>query len=281
MITIITPVHNCSELAVEYEKAVQGADQVIVVDNASAPEHAEAWHRVVHNGRYIRNYDNRWYCGACNQGYAQAGKYPGLVPDDLIIFMDSDVRATGDWLSILARCVEDGAIYGCRREMRVLAGQPIVFIDGFMLCATRATWERLRLVDGPWDDVAFQGMYWMDVELCYRATRAGIVLRTLPLPLEHIRNYTSNRTEGAFAQSDQKTGAGLHKQIVEERVRRETEGGRGAVRMALEVDGHAMGDVMIRTTPIANALVSPDCLCGCRGLSEHAPGCALSNGRGL
>lgn len=232
-ISIITPVHNCSELAPAYEHAARGADQVIIVDNASQDDHADNWYLAAEHlqGILLRNEVNAWYCGACNQGYSAS-------VGDLVIFMDSDVRATGDWLSTLDRCVEDGAIYGCKREMRVLAGQPIVYLDGFMLAARRSTWHRISLAHGPWDDDAFQGMYWMDVELCYRATRAGIALRTLPLPLEHLSNYTAKRTEGAYARTDSHGGDGSHKRVVEERVR------TARRRPAISVNGKALAEAI-------------------------------------
>lgn len=211
MISIITPVKDAPELAAQYEHATKGA-QRIIVDNASTPDAAAAWHTL--DAVYIRNDENRWYAAACNQGYA-------LADGDVIVFMNNDILACGPILPLLA-AIQPGALYGPALNMRTLAGQPIIYLDAWWIAARRETWDRLILEGqyGPWDAQAFgAGMYWEDVDLCWRATRMGISLRTLALPLTHLSNYTSAHTEGAYAQSDSNGGNGAHRAIVAERVR--------------------------------------------------------------
>lgn len=225
-LSIVTPVHNSPELAAQFVKAVAGAE-AIIIDNASAPDAAKVWENTARalEGRYIRNDVNRWYATACNQGYA-------LATGDVVVFLNNDIMARGEWHDALAR-IEPGALYGPGLNMRTLAGQPLIYIDAWWIAAKRETWERLKVTDeiiamtttlprldfGPWDGDAFQGMYWDDVELCFRATRQGIALRTLDLPLAHLSNYTSQRTEGAYAHTDSHGGDGKHRDLVEARVK--------------------------------------------------------------
>lgn len=221
-VTVITPVHNSPELAAQYARAVRGAE-VVIVDNASDVEAAQVWANTARDldGRYIRNDRNRWYATACNQGYA-------VSTGDVVVFANNDIMACGDWLSQIAQ-IPAGALYGPGLGMRTLAGQPLIYIDAWWIAARRETWDTMRMFStpyetgrapmGPWDGDAFQGMYWDDVDLCFRAARAGIALRTLNLPLVHLSNYTSSRTEGAYAHTDSNGGDGKHRDICEARVR--------------------------------------------------------------
>jgi glycosyltransferase involved in cell wall biosynthesis len=220
MISVITPVHNSPELSAAYVHAVRGCE-VVIVDNASQKGDALVWERAARDldGRYIRNDTNRWYATACNQGYAQS-------TGDVIIFANNDIMKRGEWRE-QAEKMDAGALYGPSLGIRVLAGQPLLYIDAWWIGARRETWEALKLpssdwargTSGPWDGDAFQGMYWDDVDRCFRAARAGMALRALPLPLVHLSNYTSAQTPGAYANTDSHGGNGKHRDIVESRVR--------------------------------------------------------------
>jgi glycosyltransferase involved in cell wall biosynthesis len=221
MISVITPVYGSPELASQYAKAVAGTE-VIIVDNASPEPGQRVWAAVAHDlaGRYIRNDTNCWYATACNQGYA-------VSTGDVVMFANNDIMARGEWQERLA-AIEPGVLYGPALNMRTLAGQPLIYIDAWWIAARRETWEELTsyqwdrysmVWDGPWDALSFQGMYWDDVDLCFRAARAGIALRKLDLPLVHLSNYTSQRTEGAYAHTDSHGGDWKHRDLVEARVR--------------------------------------------------------------
>jgi glycosyltransferase involved in cell wall biosynthesis len=226
MISVITPVYGSPELASQYAKAVAGTE-VIIVDNASPEPAQRVWAAVAHDlaGRYIRNDTNCWYATACNQGYA-------VSTGDVVMFANNDIMARGEWQERLA-AIEPGVLYGPALNMRTLAGQPLIYIDAWWIAARRETWEALRphaaffddegvttyTQQGPWDGAAFQGMYWDDVDLCFRAARMGIALRKLDLPLVHLSNYTSQRTEGAYAHTDSHGGDWKHRDLVEARVR--------------------------------------------------------------
>lgn len=233
-ISVITPVHNSPELAAQYARAVRGCE-VVIVDNASHKEAALEWERTARmlDGTYIRNDENRWYATACNQGYAAS-------EGDVVVFANNDIMARADQPFALLDTLPPGALYGPGLGMRTLAGQPLIYIDAWWIAARRETWERLAVINdatfeawadvyaiegthpptyGPWDGEAFQGMYWDDVDLCFRAARLGIALRTISIPLAHLSNYTSSRTEGAYAHTDSNGGDGKHRDICEARVR--------------------------------------------------------------
>jgi len=189
MISIITPWHNCPELIPDYEAAVYGA-QVIVIDNASDADTSMkliAMVRRLGNGSdLIRNATNKKYAHANNQGLEAA-------TGDIVVFLNSDVRAHGDWLSAVSVC-KPGSLYSPAAGMRYVDGTPVYYLEGYCLFGWRDDFIRI----GGWNDTDFPGLYWEDNEICWRASRAGLGLRQVNLPLEHLSNYTSQRTPGAY-----------------------------------------------------------------------------------
>ena len=192
MISVITPFHNCPELIPDYEAAVYGA-QVIVIDNASDAETSDKLRAMVqrlgHDSVCIRNETNAKYAHANNQGLAASS-------GDIVVFLNSDVRAHGDWLSAVSTC-KRGSLYSPSAGMRLVDGTPIYYLEGYCLFGWRDDFIRI----GGWNDTDFPGLYWEDNEICWRASRAGLGLRQVNLPLEHLSNYTSQRTPGAYEAS--------------------------------------------------------------------------------
>jgi GT2 family glycosyltransferase len=188
-ISIVTPFHNCPELLPDYEAAVHGA-QVIVIDNASEPETSDKLRGMVqrlgHDSVYLRNDENKKYAHANNQGLNAAS-------GEIVVFLNSDVRAHGDWLSVVSAC-KRGSLYSPSAGMRLVDGTPIYYLEGYCLFGWRDDFIRI----GGWNDTDFPGLYWEDNEICWRASRAGLGLRQVNLPLEHLSNYTSQRTPGAY-----------------------------------------------------------------------------------
>ena len=190
-ISIITPWHNCPELIPTYERSVRGAE-VIVVDNGSddtvAKKLIEMAERL--DGRIWRNATNARYAAANNQGMM-------VATGDILMFLNNDIEAPPGWLKQVANDVKDGALYGPRKMERMIAGQMLPYLEGFCIAATRDTWERL----GGWDAKAFEGMYWEDNDVCFRAQQMGIELIETNWPLWHFGNYTSQHTAGAYDSS--------------------------------------------------------------------------------
>ena len=209
MISIITPFHNCPELIPDYEAAVYGA-QVIVIDNASDAETSDKLRAMVqrlgHDSVCIRNETNAKYAHANNQGLAASS-------GDIVVFLNSDVRAHGDWLSAVSTC-KRGSLYSPSAGMRLVDGTPIYYLEGYCLFGWRDDFIRI----GGWNDTDFPGLYWEDNEICWRASRAGLGLKQVALPLEHLSNYTSQRTPGAY-------DASMANQAVFERIVREARNG--------------------------------------------------------
>ena len=189
MISIITPwAGHTLDLIPDYAAAV-GACEVVTVDNASDPETAQALAGC--GGVYIRNESNAGFAGGNNQGYAQA-------TGDIIIFLNSDVAPTGDWLAMVAANVKDGALYGPALGQQLVAGRWLPYIEGWCVAATAATWGRLEcsqwrndMPRGPWDAKDYPGPYWEDNDLCLRALECGISLIQTAWPIAHKGGRTA------------------------------------------------------------------------------------------
>lgn len=187
-LSIVTPWHNCPELIGQYVAATRGADQVVIVDNASDPKTAAMLAAL--GTTYIRNDQNVWFSAACNQGYAAS-------TGDVVLFLNNDVMAAPGWLERVKADIVDGGLYGAACETRTVSGQPMTYLDGWCVAARRETWDAL----GGWDAATFP-MYYSDVDLSYRAHRAGFPLRVRRWDVQHLSNYTSRRTEGAYSDSE-------------------------------------------------------------------------------
>ena len=189
-ISIITPWLNCPELVRTYERSVNTAE-VIVIDNGSDLDAAAKIKAMTtrQRGIYIRNEANAKYAAANNQGLA-------VATGDIIIFMNNDIEAPPGWLHQVKRDVKDGALYGPSLLTRMVAGQPMPYLEGYCIAATRDTWNAL----GGWDET-YQGMYWEDNDLCWRAMGAGFKLVETKWPVWHYGNYTSGKTPGAYDSS--------------------------------------------------------------------------------
>ena len=182
MISIITPVLNCSELIPVYEASVQGAE-VVIVDNASELEHAAAWYGMTQRlgGQFVQNRENQRFAAANNQGLHRAS-------GDIIVCLNNDVECQPGWLELVARDVKPGGLYG--PSMLVKHGIP--YIEGHCIAAHRSTWLTL----GGWDET-LPGMYWEYNFLALRAAQLGISVNAVRWPVWHYNNYTSSRTPGA------------------------------------------------------------------------------------
>lgn len=188
MISIVTPFHNCPELIPDYEKAVQGS-QVIVIDNASDDDTAvklqEMIERLGNGSKYIRNDVNQGYSKANNQGLA-------VADGEIVVFLNSDIVSVGNWLDRVKNA-KKGAFYAATTGVRTVDGEAIRYLEGWCLFGYKSDFEMI----GGWRE-DWEGMYWEDNELCWRAERAGLELKQASLPLRHLSNYTTSRTNGAY-----------------------------------------------------------------------------------
>jgi GT2 family glycosyltransferase len=188
-LTIISPWIDHPELIADYEAAVRGADQVIVVDNGSGPEAAAAIRAMVERfgGVYLRNATNRGFSAANNQGLAAAA-------GDIVVCLNNDVRASNGWLERVQADVRDGALFGCKKAIRRVDGQAIPYLEGWCVAARREIWRTLN----GWDEAHYPGIYWEDNDLSLRALMAGYDLVECDWPVEHLVNRTTAALPGAF-----------------------------------------------------------------------------------
>lgn len=195
MISIVTPWRDHLELIPAYERAVVGGSQVIVVDTGSG------WRERPHIADLVRRLQGvhmAWpqgrpfsFAAACNDGLACA-------TGDIVLFLNNDIVAEPGWLDAVARDVQPGALYGVSQDIRVVAGQPMIFVEGWCIAARRETWDALH----GWDAVTFQRPYWEDVDLSWRAIRHGLRLVVRPWAIRHLGNTTSRTTPGAYDYSE-------------------------------------------------------------------------------
>lgn len=188
-VSIITPWHNCPELITSYRRSVAGADEVIIIDNASDGGTAVQLQTLATH--YIRNDHNAKYAAANNQGAVVAS-------GDIIVFLNNDVECSFGWLDRVRHDVHDGALYGPSLHERIIAGRILPYIEGYCIAATRDTWKAV----GWWDAETFTGMYWEDNDVCYRAKQAGVSLIQTGWQVWHYGNYTSKKTAGAYDSSE-------------------------------------------------------------------------------
>lgn len=200
-ISIITPWHNGAQaLLPDYARAVAGADQVIIVDNASDPSDAailSGWCAEI-GGIYIRNEQNTGFAASNNQGYAHA-------TGDVVIFLNSDVAPAGDWLSIVKADVRGDALFGPALQAQIVAGRQLPYLEGWCVAATNKTWEDIACnltmqlgepqvippLVGPWDADTFPTFYWEDNDLSLRALEAEIDLVACAWPIQHKGGQTA------------------------------------------------------------------------------------------
>jgi len=200
MISIITAWLNHPELILDYEQAVKGA-QVIIIDNGSEEYNAKMISDMVDrlNGIYIRNAANKGYAAANNQGLEAA-------TGEITVFLNNDITAAPGWLDTLAK-LESGALYAPSMGMRYVDQICVPYLEGWCLIGHTADFRKI----GAWRD-DWRGLYWEDNELCWRAMRAGLSLRQIAIPIQHLDNYTSAKTEGAYDNSE--ANHALFEQIV-------------------------------------------------------------------
>lgn len=192
-VSIVTPWRDALELAPDYEAAVRGA-QVVIVDHCSDPAAGVALQelagRLGNGSVYLRDVGAWNFARLNNRGLRRA-------TGETVIFLNNDISASAPWLDLAARDCAPGVLCGPAPLTRVIDGRPLVYLEGWCIGARRDVWNAV----GPWNE-EYQGGYWEDNELCYRAVKMGYVLRGTAWPLRHKSNYTSSATPGAYAHSD-------------------------------------------------------------------------------
>lgn len=197
-VSIITPWLDHLELLDAYSEAVQGADQVIIIDNGSTPPLIEVFDTDSRTQHWavIRNEDNRYFAAACNQGLAVAAC-------DIIVMLNNDITATGDWLKQVRRDVIPDILCGPALAAQVVDDMRIPYLEGWCLAARRAVWEHL----GGFDTERYARCYWEDIGLAWQAYLAGIQVVKTEWAITHLSNTTSRDMPDAHAMTPRNRAA--------------------------------------------------------------------------
>lgn len=179
-VAIVTPWYGNEQLWPGYWDAVRAGepDEVIVVDNASEPPLEFATLRVQ---------ENLGFCGGSNRGLEHA-------TSDIVVMLNNDVELVRKtWLKDLVNLVEPGILAGPLRTdpHAWVDGQPVPYIDGWCLAATREDLEDL----GGFDETLEEPGYYSDNLLCLEARAAGMSLRQANVGLRHLRGMTARQEQ--------------------------------------------------------------------------------------
>lgn len=191
MIAIITPWRDAFHLLDAYDVATRGATPIIVDNSANAD--TSGWLATFTSRRgggvYLRDTTTPFsYARACNAGLRRARD----LGASHAVCLNNDIEGDPAWLADVAT-LPDGVLAGPELLQLVTAGQPHLYVAGWCVAATMATWEHI----GWWDDTSFVGCYHEDVDLSWRAARAGVYLQRRAWGLRHLGEQTSRVTPGA------------------------------------------------------------------------------------
>lgn len=198
MISIVVLTMNQPTLLPALEAAVAGA-QVVVVDQASAPETAALLDAMVarlgNGSLVIHNEVNSCFAAGCNTGLAAA-------TGDITVFLNDDVVGTGtppsSWLDRVAVDVKPGGLYGPSVLGFDVDGMSYPYVEGYCLAGYTDLFRRI----GGWDAVNFPRAYVEDVELSYRARKHGAELYQTRWNIRHIGNATNATLPGGYDAAD-------------------------------------------------------------------------------
>ena len=205
MISIVTPWIGHPELIEKYEPTVKGA-QVVVVQNDGDADLAAALTdmttRLGNGSLTIPLGCNRYFSRANNVGYEMA-------TENVIVFMNNDVTATGEWLPAVERDVKDEALYGPGMAAYPVQNMLLAYVEGWCIAGTDASWKRICVPTGresqpqaPWDEITYPRCYAEDMDLCFRARKLGMNLMRTFWTLKHEIGYTNKTLPGAFDAAD-------------------------------------------------------------------------------
>ncbi len=234
-LSVIVPFSgSTAHLITDLSTAVQGADEVIIIDNASDDQTAAALREVEQypGGVYIRNETNLGFAAANNQGYARA-------TGDIVMFLNSDIIGAQGWLGVVKHDIKAGALYGPSLGQQLVAGRWLPYLEGWCIAAARGVWERItRASDpetggfyygeayGPWDACAYPGPYWEDNDLCLRAIQVGVPLVQTRWAQDRMLAHKGGQTAGPILRHGASFAA--NERTFTDRVLRTFEGGASA-----------------------------------------------------
>jgi glycosyltransferase involved in cell wall biosynthesis len=201
-LAVVTLWRNHPELISDYEKAVWGADEVVIIDNNSDNEVSEALlamlSRLPGKTTYHKNDHNMGFSAANNLGAS-------LTNAEHLLFLNNDVIALkNNWLNDVRKALlkNPKALHGVNllaREVVLNNGDVYTapYLEGWCLAMTRAAFD----VIGKWNETDYPGWYWEDNDLCFSATLKDYALTPHPWGIKHLSNTTSKSEAGIYEQS--------------------------------------------------------------------------------
>ena len=210
-LSIVIPVFNKSNFTLACLKdlfQLPADHQIIVIDNASTDDTQRELSAIQRsNFHYVRNATNLGFGKACNIGYANStGRH--------VMFLNNDIRVKNNhngWTQPILDLLD--------REPKCLTGptgafvdpktfhfayetadpsKPINYLSGWCLSASRATWEQLTQAEngkGPFCEDFF--CFFEDCHLSWVATRIGINLKLIEVPVTHFGHMSSKQLNTA------------------------------------------------------------------------------------
>ena len=208
-VIVVTPwLGKQDELMPDYARAVERVNVVVAVDNDPGKYEWPDSYRVAYG-------DPQWSFAQSNN---EGTNWFADQPDDIVVFLNSDVAGDPGWVEQAKDEVKPGYLYGqtlvctnqvCEpvsREMAPVPGGDVVYLEGWCLAAKAGTWERI----GWWPE--WDGFYWEDVQVSLNAQRAGVPLRVTRWPIQHKVGRSSGGKPGIprmFWQSHKRFVEGL------------------------------------------------------------------------
>jgi predicted O-methyltransferase YrrM len=177
VVYFITPWYGeTAHLIPEYAAATAGG-RVIAVDNGTPTQTGLALTAAAqeHGWQLVRPGKNLGFSMGNNAGFAAI---EGAAPDDIVCFLNSDVRANGLATALLAQVVYP-AVYGPSLQAQLVAGRWMPYLEGWCLAMRYDVAKKLRWRD--WPDP-----YWEDNAYCLTALHNGFPLIHTALPVQHI-----------------------------------------------------------------------------------------------
>ena len=176
---------NHVELLPEFVRLMRvgGWDKLIFVDNASEPVAHAAYQAAVETlgpgASVLRMAENSVLHG-WNAGMAALGT-------DIVVQAANDLVMTDKrWLAWLVAGMAPGIVQGAICFQR----GDVKYADGCLCAYWREDWERLGGLDTGYRHPG----YWSDVDICWRAERAGLTVRPAPCGIRHLVNVSTGGT---------------------------------------------------------------------------------------
>lgn len=138
------------------------------------------------NGLYIntiREHPNVGFGGGWNRALTFArGEFVHLLSDDVRVFGDFTGATEHEFEKAEREIIIGQSLIAHKAGWNEFGGELIPYLMGYYFAMRKDTWDRL----GGFDIETFYPYDYEDIDLCYRATKAGIALKALGgLPLHH------------------------------------------------------------------------------------------------